>query len=54
MEKLELSVLFRRDSTSQFFLYFSEFFWTINYRYLKVSALLLVEAHEMSKSLNLP
>ena len=35
------------------FLYFSEFFWTINYRFHLTPSVQLVEAHEMSKSLNL-
>ena len=41
-----------------FLKYVSEFSWTINYRYHKIPALLLVDAsmdaHEMSKSLNFP
>ena len=49
--QLELSVLFRVARTSHFF---SEFFWPINYLNHIVPVLLLVQAHEMSKSLYLP
>ena len=40
-----------RTRTGQLF-QLSDFFWTIDYRYHIVPALLFVEAHEMSKSLN--
>ena len=36
-----------------FWPHFSEFFWTINYRFHLTPSVQLVEAHEMSKSLNL-
>ena len=50
--KLELSILFHLATFT--FIYFSGFFWTLNYRYQIVPALQLLEAHQMSKSLNLP